>query len=193
MPENGETENEQVRKLVDEEFTRQGGTLLKRIALTTAILAALAAVASLKASGAANEALALKAGATHLQAQASDQWAYYQAKGLKAALAEVARQAWLANNKEPPAQLAESARHYTAEQVELEKQARALERERDTKTFEAEMLLHSHHGFAYAVTLFQVAIALGAVAALTQINAVWIGSLLVGLSGLVLFVDRLIG
>jgi hypothetical protein len=47
--------------------------------------------------------------------------------------------------------------------------------------------LHQHHRFADSVALFQVAIALGAVAALTRMRLVWFGSLLVGLIGAVLF------
>ena len=47
-------------------------------------------------------------------------------------------------------------------------------------------LLHAHHGFANAVAIFQVSIALGAVAALTRSRIVWIGSLLLGVGGLVL-------
>ena len=37
--------------------------------------------------------------------------------------------------------------------------------------------LHQHHGCADAVALFQVAIALGALAALTRSHAVWLASL----------------
>ena len=48
-------------------------------------------------------------------------------------------------------------------------------------------LLARHHRFAQAVALFQVAIALGAVAALTSLRLVWVGSLLIGAVGLVLF------
>jgi hypothetical protein len=49
-------------------------------------------------------------------------------------------------------------------------------------------LLHRHHGFANAVALFQVAIALGAVTALTRSTPVYVGSLLLGAAGLALFV-----
>ena len=46
------------------------------------------------------------------------------------------------------------------------------ERERDEKSKEADQLLVRHHGFANAVALFQIAIALGAVAALTRAIAI---------------------
>lgn len=191
MAEDWEVDSDHVRKTIEEELEKKGDPLLKRIALTTAVLAALAAVAALYAGDTANAALARKTEATRLQAEASDTWAYYQAKGLKGALQEVTRQVWLANGKPPPTTLAEAEAHYSAEQKELEQHARTLERQRDTKSQEAEQLLHRHHGFAYAVTLFQVSIALGAVAALTQTRMVWAGSLLVGGGGLVLFLHQL--
>jgi uncharacterized protein DUF4337 len=49
------------------------------------------------------------------------------------------------------------------------------------------VLLRRHGSFANAVALLQVAIALGAVAALTRIRLVWILSMLLGLAGLGLF------
>ena len=50
-------------------------------------------------------------------------------------------------------------------------------------------LLARHHSFANSVALFQVAIALGAVAALTRVSIVWWGSILTGLSGIALFLQ----
>ncbi len=49
----------------------------------------------------------------------------------------------------------------------LEARMKELEKERDAKSSEADHLLHRHHRFANAVALFQVSIALGAVAAKT--------------------------
>jgi hypothetical protein len=188
MPEEQEIETENLRETIHEELEREGGRFLKRIALTTAILAAFAAVASLQAGSTANEALVLKTEAARLQAEASDKWAYYQAQGIKAAINETARNTWLAANKEPPPEFAEKEKRYATERVALEKEARALEQERDHKSTEADRLLHRHHGFAYAVTLFQVSIALGAIAALTRARSIWIGSMIIGLGGIVLFV-----
>src|SRR6267378_4328290 len=96
MPEGSEVETETLMEKIHEEVEHEGGALLKRIALSTALFAALAAVAALKAGATVNEALVLKTEATRLQAEASDQWAYYQAKGVKAAVQESERNAWLA-------------------------------------------------------------------------------------------------
>jgi type II secretory pathway pseudopilin PulG len=187
MPEGPEVETEELREAIHEELEHEGGSFLKRIALTTAILAALAAIAALKAGATVNEALVLKTEATRLQAEASDQWTYYQAKGIKAAVQAASRSAWAAVGKPAPPNFAEEEKRYKNEQIEISKQAREKEHERDLKSEEADHLLHSHHGFANAVALFQVSIALGAVAALTRNRLVWFGSMVVGLCGIAFF------
>src|SRR5882762_11844262 len=99
MPETPEVETDKLREAVQAEFEREGGRFLRRIALTTAVLAAIAAIAALEAGSTANEALVLKTEATRLQAVASDQWAYYQAKGIKLAVAQAAEAPWQALGK----------------------------------------------------------------------------------------------
>ena len=193
MPEGPEIETENLHETIKEELGHDGGSFLKRIALTTAILAACAAVAALRAGATVNEALVLKTEATRLQAEASDQWAYYQAKGLKAAVQEASAASWLAIGKEAPAKFTEEQKRYKQDQVEIKKKAEEKEHERDEKSKEADYLLHKHHGFANTVALFQVSIALGAVAALTRNKPVWFGSMGVGLIGLVLFAMALLG
>jgi hypothetical protein len=193
MPEGPEVETEKLRETIHEELEHEGGSFLKRIALTTAILAAFAAIASLRAGATVNEALVLKTEATRLQAEASDQWAYYQAKGLKAAVQEASATSWLAIGKEPPAKYLDDQKRYKDEQAEIRKKAEEKEHQRDEKSKEADELIHHHHGFASAVALFQVSIALGAVAALTRNRLVWFGSMGVGLVGIVLFAKTLFG
>jgi uncharacterized protein DUF4337 len=184
MPESPEVETEKLHEAIHEELEKEGGALLRRIALTTALLAALAAVASLRAGGTVNEALALKTEATRLQAEASDQWAYYQAKGVKASVQDAIRASFAAAGKPAPADADEKASRYAEEQKEIADKAKEKEKERDAREREAERLMHEHHRHAAAVAFFQVAIALGAVAALTRLRLVWLGSLLVGLAGI---------
>ncbi|MBS0487407.1 MAG: DUF4337 domain-containing protein [Proteobacteria bacterium] len=183
MPEAPEVDTDKLREAIDEEIEKEGGTLLRTIALTTAVFAALAAIASLKAGGSANEALALKTEATRLQAEASDKWSYYQAKNLKATVTELSRNTWIALDKSAPAELDATLAKYAEDQRKASDEAKALERERDAKSIEADHLMHGHHFFAQSVALLQVAIALGAVAALTRKRIVWIGSVLLGLVG----------
>jgi hypothetical protein len=187
MPEEIEVDTDKLREAIHEEFEHEGGNLVKAIALSTSLLAAFAAVAALQAGATVNEALALKTEATGLQAQASDQWAFYQAKGIKQAVAEASESAYRAIAKDPPATYAEREQRYAKEQAEIKEKALEKERERDEKAREADHLLHRHHGFANAVALFQVSIALGAMAALTRMRSVWWGSLAVGAVGIVFF------
>jgi hypothetical protein len=193
MPEGPEIETDKLHEAIQEEMEKEGGSFLKRIALSTAILAAFAAIAALKAGATVNEALLLKTESTRLQTQASDQWAYYQAKGLKAAVQEATAASWEAAGKAVPERLHEQSKRYTEEQVEIKKSAEEKEKERDEKSAEADHLLHHHHLFANAVALFQVSIALGAMAALTRSRAVWWGSMLLGLSGIPLFILAFLG
>jgi Domain of unknown function (DUF4337) len=193
MPEGPEVETERLHEAIHEELEKEGGSFLRAIAVTTALLAALAAVASLRAGATVNEALVLKTEAARLQAEASDQWAYYQAKGVKAAVQEGIRASWTAAGKAPPPEAAERQKRYTEEQEAIAEKARELERERDARSGEADHLLHLHHRYANAVAFFQVAIALGAVAALTRYRLVWIGSLAVGLAGLGAALQALLG
>jgi hypothetical protein len=187
MPEGPEIETENLHEAIKEELEHSGGNFLKAIAATTALLAAFAAVAALRAGATVNEALVLKTEAARLQAEASDQWAFYQAKGLKAAIQESSQTAWQASGKDAPPQFAENQKRYKEEQVEIQKKAKELEEKRDEKSKEADHLLHTHHGFANSVALFQVSIALGALAALTRNKLLWYGSMAVGLSGIGLF------
>ena len=192
MPEGPEVETEKLHESIHEELEKEGGSFLRQIALTTALLAAFAAISSLKAGATVNEALVLKTEATRLQAEASDQWAYYQAKGIKGAISESSLTAWEAAGKPAPPAFEEKKKRYAEEQKEIEKKAKEKEAERDEKSKEADHLLHEHHGFANAVALLQVSIALGAVAALTRNRLVWFGSMLVGLAGIALFASTIL-
>ncbi|HEY2622727.1 DUF4337 domain-containing protein [Dyella sp. Tek66A03] len=188
MPEEIEVDTDKLREAIADEVERESGGLLRTIALSTALFAAFAAITSLQAGSTANEALILKTEATVLQAKASDAWAYYQAKGIKAAIAHNAQGTWAAAGKSPPVSLGEDEARYLKEQHDLDKRARDLEHERDVKSAEADHLMHQHHRFAESVALLQVGIALGAVAALTRKRAAWWASIALGLVGCALFV-----
>jgi hypothetical protein len=193
MPEEPEVDTDKLHEEIHEQIEREGGgAMLKVIALTTAIFAAFAAVAALRAGGTVNEALVLKTEATRLQAEASDQWAAYQAKGIKSAIQLASESAWIAAGKTPPPSFELERQRYSREQADLTQIAHEKEHERDLKSLEADHLMHRHHRFANSVALFQVAIALGAVAALTRMRSVWYGSLVLGLGGVALFLSAII-
>jgi hypothetical protein len=192
VPEEIEIDTDKLREAIAEEGKHESGEhesgkLLRTIALSTALFAALAAITSLQAGSTVNEALVLKSEAGVLQARASDAWAFYQTKGLKAEMAHTAQVIWAAQGKQAPADLAQTQAHYLGEQRDIAAQAKELEKERDAKSEEADRLLHHHHLFAESVALLQVAIALGAVAALTRRRPAWWASLVLGAVGTVLF------
>lgn len=189
MPEEPEIDTDSLRETIHEP---PSGTFLRNIALTTALLAALGAVAALRAGDTVNEALVLKTEAGRLQAEASDQWAYYQAKGIKSSVQETSREIYLAAGKPLPAAVEQTIQRYTAEQKGIEETAHEKERERDAKSVEADHLLAHHHQFANSVAFLQVAIALGAVAALTRNRLIWMGSMLLGVAGAGIFIATLV-
>ncbi len=156
-----------------------------QLSLSTALIAVLAAVSSLQSGASENAALLEKNEAIMAQAKATDQWSYFQAKSTKAAI--YAAQAEGIDRPEVAQKLLAKSEKYKEEQADIEKEARKLEAETDEHGKVGEELLHHHHRFALAVTIFQVAIALSAIAALTKRKPLWFGSLLVGIAGIVFF------
>ena len=137
------------------------------VALSTAILAVLAAISGLLSGEHANEAMAA-------QIEASDQWAYYQAKGIKAAVLD----AKMSLGSGPNEQDKSKAERYQEEQNEIQNEARAKEQL-------AKANFHQHETLARGVTMFQIAIAIAAISALTAKRRFWIVSLLFGAAGCV--------
>jgi hypothetical protein len=157
------------------------------LSLQTAIIAVFAAVASLESGGNSNDAILEKNEAILYQSQASDQWAYYQAKGVKESMAAGQAVMMATTNPAAAAKLETEAARYKAEQGEIQTAAHELEAKVRESNGRAEKLLERHHRFAIAVTLFQIAIALSAIAALTRRKALWMVGLAASVAGLALF------
>jgi hypothetical protein len=144
------------------------------VALSTAILAVLAAISGLLSGKHANEAMMS-------QIQASDQWGYYQAKSIKGAILEAKTTlAEAATEKDK-----EKAAQYQEEQAEIKIEA-------EHKETEAKSNFHKHEVFARGVTMFQIAIAIAAISALTRKRTFWMVSMVFGLIGSVFLVLGLI-
>ena len=73
---------------VEEAVEKERDGLAQRVALMTAILATIGALVSYQSGTAQNEALFLKNQSILKQAEASDQWAFYQSKSTKSHLDE---------------------------------------------------------------------------------------------------------
>ena len=165
----------------------KGPTWTLYLSLSTAIIAVFAAVASLKSGSNANDAILAKNEAVLAQARASDRWAYYQAKGIKHVVYAVQAQAIASTNPAQAERFREESNRYKNEQDELERAAKDLEKTVDASGMRADESLERHHRFAISVTIFQVAIALAAIAALARRRPLWFVSLGVGAAGLFFF------
>jgi hypothetical protein len=139
------------------------------IALSTALIAALAALAALCAGHTETEAM-------HAKMDANDQWAFYQAKSIKGNQLENTSQIIIALGKEPDPALAAKLKKYDEEKAEIQAEARSFDHE-------SSAYLGSHTWYGYGVTMFQVAIALSAISALTRRRRYWLISLGIGAVG----------
>ena len=140
------------------------------VALSTAILAVLAAIAGLLSGHHANEAMMN-------QIEASDQWAFYQAKSIKASVLEAKMTLAAAATEKDQ----EKAAQYQEEQSEIKREA-------EHKQAEAKANFHKHEVFARSVTMFQIAIAVAAISALTKKRRFWYVGLVFGLAGAIFLV-----
>jgi len=160
----------------------KGQSWVRFLSISTAIIAVLAALASLTSGHYSDEALVLKGTSNRLQTQASDQWSYYQAKGIKHDVAA----GFLALKPDP--QGAARVKKLEDQQTEIKAKADEFEKEADAKDQESERDIGHHDKLAVAVTLFQIAIALSAIAALLRRRRVWLLSMAVAAAGLVYLV-----
>ena len=158
------------------------------LSLSTAIIAVVAAVAALKAGSLANEAILVKNDAVLRQSMASDMWGEYQAKKIKGHLYATQGELLPADRKEMADKFAAKAKHEYDEAADPKSKAQRLQALAKEDNEEAERLLQRHERFAFSVTIFQVAIALSAIAALARKKFVWHISLAAGALGLAFFV-----
>ena len=156
-------------------------TFGRRVALVTAIIAVVMAFSSLGGSNSTKEMLLA-------QQQASDQWAFYQAKVIREHLyrtqAEQAKVALVAQGKtlapearkaldEMQAKFDAEAARYAKEKKEIEPEAKRLEALRDVAAARDQ-------NFDYAGVLFQIAIVLGSITILSESRRVLVFCLISG-------------
>ncbi len=158
------------------------------LSLSTAIIAVFAAVGSLESGGNSNDAILEKNDAVLDQSKASDEWALYQAKGIRATVLSGESEFAGSANPDLALKLKGEVARLRAEQPDLEKVARSLEADVGAHNLRAGHLLYRHHRFAISVTLFQIAVALCAIAALMRRKPLWIVALAASSVGLVLFI-----
>jgi hypothetical protein len=164
---------------------------LDALAVSTAIFAVLAAIAALEAGNYANEALFAANAGVLRQTQAVDAWSEYQADSIKKYAAQNLATILAHTGGSPQeiqAAMDEAARRQS-QQDTLQPEAARLGDETAALNAESLTNLAHHHRFAVAVTLFQVAIGLSAIAALLRRRAVWLVSLAAGALALIALLD----
>lgn len=183
MPEVELPDPEELEELKNKSFTR-------RVALTTAVYAVMLSIAALGGNNAMKEMLLA-------QQQASDQWAFYQAKVIRehgyriqqkllevnladrgASLTPEVRQQYEALLSE----FTTEAKRYNAEKKDIEKEARHLERERDVSRSKDPY-------FDFAEVLLQIAIVLSSVSILASSRMMYGVSFILAVGGTVLMLN----
>ena len=151
------------------------------VALSTALLAVFAAVTALLAEHQANEAMF-----EHIER--ANQWSYFQAKSIKEKLLKTKVAILTASDKnwKPDAEDAADLKKYKDEKTDIE--AEAHEKEASAKAH-----MRHHLFLSLSVTMFQVAIAVGAISVLTRRRSFWFAGLAFGSVGLVLLGYGLLG
>ena len=168
--EDAEVPLENLHEQVQQSAEHSGEAWISWVALSTAILAVLAAISGLLSGKHANEAIMS-------QIEASDQWNYYQAKSIKASVLDAKMSLAGAVDEKDRAKAA----RYEEEQTDIKKEA-------EQKESAAKTNFHRHEVYARGVTMFQIAIAIAAISALTRKRRFWIVSLLFGAVGCVFVV-----
>ena len=168
--EEAEVPLEDLQEHVHHSAEHGGETWISWVALSTAILAVLAAITGLLSGQHANEAMMS-------QIEASDQWNYYQSKGIKASMLDAKMSLATAVSEKDR----EKVKHYEEEQSEIKSEA-------ERKQSEAKSNFHQHEVYARGVTMFQIGIAIAAISALTKKRRFWFVSLLFAAAGCVFLV-----
>jgi Domain of unknown function (DUF4337) len=163
-----------------EERAREGG-LAQRIALTTAILATVGAFFGYRAGVTLSEAMLLKNDQIVKQAQASDQWAFYQAKATRAFISRSMAQT--ATDPVVRERFTADAERYDKEKEEVRKEAEGLVAESRKLEAESRANIVPHERISLGVTLLQVAVALASITLLTRKEWLYFGALAFALAG----------
>jgi lipopolysaccharide export LptBFGC system permease protein LptF len=173
-----EVPTEHLHEQIHHHVERSRESWVLGVALSSALLAGLAAVAALMAGHHANEAMLS-------QIESSDQWSYFEAKSIKQAQLATKTDILSALGKAPANADEAKITQYDAEKEQIQKKAEELEKD-------AQNHLRTHQALAASVTMFQIAIAVGAIAVLIRRRAFWLGSLLVGAIGMVFFIQSFV-
>jgi len=157
----------------------------KYTSLSLVLLAVLAAVATQWGGKFSSRILVNLNDATYNQAQASDQWSFYQAKSIKQNLYELTRDQ-LPKAGELTATLASVALEkinskidkYDEEKRQIQADAKAWEKKRDEARAAANHASRQGSEMGLAVSIYQIAIAMGSICLVVKKKPLWYLALL---------------
>ncbi len=156
----------------------------KYVSLSMICLAVLAAIATQRGAGYSSATMKQLNEATFNQAEASDQWAFYQAKGIKQSIYELehdrAMHGGLVAEPKVIAGLAAKIERYEGEKKDIMKEAKNFEARRDTARGLATAAADLGREMGLATTFFQIAIALGGVCLVVKKRWLWYVSMGIG-------------
>jgi len=147
-----------------EHAVHTGNNFMVKVSATIAVLAVLAAVIASLETIETGKAISEKNEAVLMQAQASDQWAYYQAKSIKQHLYAIAAD----TNSEHAGDYRKQAARYEGQTRDLQKKAEELEHKRDEKLEASNKHEEKHHGLTLAATLVHISIAVATIAIIAK-------------------------
>jgi hypothetical protein len=156
----------------------------KYVSLTMVAVAVLAAIATLKGGGFSTRSLKEMNEATFNQTQASDQWSFFEAKSIKQNLYQIELER-LANAPVPDAaavaKMKAKVDKYDKDKAEITALAKQFEATRDAARDRASVSAEHSKGMGLSITLFQVAIALGAMCLIVKKKPLWFAAMVFGL------------
>jgi hypothetical protein len=174
-----EDPTESLQEKIHEEAAERAEKWSLYVVLSTALMAVLAAFSGWLGGHHANEALIA-------QMKSSDQWAYYQAKGIKSEITMSEGKVLSSINHQPvPDENQKKAERYAKEQESIKENAEDLQKE-------SENHLDEHMILSRSVTLFQVAITLAAISVLMKKKVLWLIGLVLCMLGIVFLVMGLL-
>ena len=162
-----------------EKEKRDGWT--KYVSLTMVCIAVLAAIATLKGGGFSTRTLKEMNEATFNQTQASDQWSYFEAKSIKQNLYEIELDHLsAAADAAAVAKMKAKVDKYDKDKADITALAKKFEAARDAARQPATIAAEHSRQMGLAITLFQIAIALGAMCLIVKKKPLWIVSTILG-------------
>ena len=151
-----------------EHAAHEGNPFIVTVSMTIAILAVVAATIGSLETIESGKAIAEKNAAVLMQSQASDQWAFYQAKSLKKNMYDIAREQAIAAGSAKAEDFDKSAKRYDSESNEIKDKAGELEKQRDEKLVAGDTHEHRHHVLTVGVTIVHVSIAIATIAIISK-------------------------